>query len=70
MIAEYLEATPEDRETFEGIFRAYKELMSLQARGRWYEWKRGLVERLGPDIEGILHEVQEVSTSSNRGFLS
>jgi len=44
--------------------------MSLQARGRWYEWKRGLVERLGPDIEGILHEVQEVSTSSNRGFLS
>jgi hypothetical protein len=24
-------------------------------------WKRGLIERLGPDVEGILDELVEVS---------
>jgi len=35
--------------------------MQLQSKGRWYVWKRGLIERLGPDVEGILEEVVEVS---------
>jgi hypothetical protein len=35
--------------------------MQLQSKGRWYSWKRGLIERLGPDVEGILEEVVDVS---------
>jgi hypothetical protein len=35
--------------------------MQLQSKGRWYSWKRGLIERLGPDVEGILDEVVDVS---------
>jgi hypothetical protein len=34
--------------------------MQLQSKGRWYSWKRGLIERLGPDVEGIMEEVVEV----------
>jgi len=61
VIAEYLEAGDEERSSFQQIFGACKLLMQLQSKGRWYSWKRGLIERLGPDVEGILEEVVEVS---------
>ena len=61
VIAEYLEAGDEERSSFQQIFGACKLLMQLQSKGRWYVWKRGLIERLGPDVEGILEEVIEVS---------
>jgi hypothetical protein len=60
VIAEYLEANDEERASFKDIFGACKLLMQLQSKGRWYSWKRGLIERLGPDVEGILEEVVEV----------
>jgi hypothetical protein len=60
VIAEYLEAGDEERSSFQQIFGACKLLMQLQSKGRWYSWKRGLIERLGPDVEGILDEVVEV----------
>lgn len=41
--------------------------MQLQSKGRWYSWKRGLIERLGPDVEGILDEVVDVSHLSIEG---
>jgi len=55
-----LEAGDEERASFQQIFGACKLLMQLQSKGRWYSWKRGLIERLGPDVEGILDEVVEV----------
>jgi hypothetical protein len=61
VIAEYLEAGDEERSSFQQIFGACKLLMQLQSKGRWYRWKRGLIERLGPDVEGILEEVVDVS---------
>jgi hypothetical protein len=61
VIAEYLEAGDEERSSFQQIFGACKLLMQLQSKGRWYSWKRGLIERLGPDVEGILDEVVDVS---------
>jgi hypothetical protein len=60
VIAEYLEAGDEERASFQQIFGACKLLMQLQSKGRWYSWKRGLIERLGPDVEGILEEVVQV----------
>jgi len=41
--------------------------MQLQSKGRWYSWKRGLIERLGPDVKGILDEVVVVSHLSIEG---
>ena len=67
VIAEYLEAGDEERSSFQQIFGACKLLMQLQSKGRWYSWKRGLIERLGPDVEGILDEVVDVSHPSIEG---
>jgi hypothetical protein len=66
VITEYLAATDHERIEFERIFRALKINTQLQARGRWYEWKRGLMEKIRPDVEGILDEVLQVSQGTAR----
>jgi kinetochore protein Spc7/SPC105 len=60
VIREYLSATDEDKQLFEMTFKAFKANTQLKARERWYDWKMGLMQRVGPDVEEMLKGMQEV----------
>lgn len=61
VIREYLCATDEDKVLFEMTFKAYKSNTQLKAKERWYDWKMGLIERVGPDVGEVLEGMREVS---------
>jgi kinetochore protein Spc7/SPC105 len=64
VVREYLSASDEDRQLFEMTFKAFKTNTQLKARERWYDWKMGLIERVGPDVEEMLRGMQEVGPGS------
>lgn len=61
VIREYLSASDEDKQLFEMTFKAFKTNTQLVARGEWYDWKMGLMERIRPVVDKTLVEMQEVS---------
>lgn len=61
VIRHYLAATDEEKVLFEGTFKAFKTHTGLRAKERWYEWKHEIIERLRPDVENLLADMQEVS---------
>ena len=60
VMREYLTAPEEDRVVFEQTFQAYKAFTVLQAKERWYEWKKDLVDKTRPDVEALLVGMKEV----------
>lgn len=62
VIRHYLAATDEEKVLFEDTFKAFKTNTSLKAKERWYEWKHQIIERLRPDVEALLEDMQEVSS--------
>ena len=61
VIREYLGATDDDKQLFEMTFKQYRANQQLIARGRFYAWKLDMLTRVGPDVEGVLVGMREVS---------
>ena len=65
VIREYLTASEEDRAIFEVLLKTYKTNTVLKAKEAWYEWKRGFLEMVRPDVEAILVGMQMVCPTTN-----
>jgi hypothetical protein len=56
-----LAAEDGDRELFEETFMKFKTNTQLQARGRWYDWKLGMMQKITPDVQELYEGSKEVS---------
>jgi hypothetical protein len=61
VIKEYLSASDEDKALFEMTFKSFKANTQLKARGRWYDWRMGVVRGLRGDMEAMVEGMREVS---------
>lgn len=64
VIQEYLSASDEDKQLFEMTFKAFKANTQLKAKGRWYDWKMGLMEKILPDVREIHDGMKEVGETA------
>lgn len=70
VIKEYLASTDEIKALFEMTFKSFKTNTQLKTRGRWYDWKTGLFERVRPEIENVWRGVQEVRRKGRSGRIA
>lgn len=63
VIQEYLAASAEDKQLFEMTFKAFKTNTQLKAKGRWYDWHMGLMEKIIPDVKEMYDGMKAVSSA-------